>query len=83
MKDQKPEQNKSDVTKEDIQNLGRSREDLRRDGGSDEQLKDRERPVDFAGKELDIPGRTLPDDRDPSDPKDEENQLYSQGDNGK
>ena len=68
-----------EITKEDIKELGEKVENLRSDGGDDQQLKDRKRPVDFEGKDLDIPGRTLPEDRTKKDFKDEENQLYSQG----
>ncbi|PVX51934.1 hypothetical protein C7377_0228 [Balneicella halophila] len=64
-----------DVTKEEKERLDDSH--LRNDGGDDEILKERERPVDFEGENLDIPGRTLPDDRNPEDTKDEENQHYS------
>ncbi len=56
---------------------------LRSDGGDDDQLKDRKRPVDFSGNDLDIPGRKLPKDRTKKEFKDEENQLYSESDNDK
>lgn len=52
---------------------------LRSEGGDDDQLKNREKPVDFEGKDLDIPGRDLPENRTKKTLKDEENQLYSQG----
>ena len=68
-----------EITKQDKKELGEKVENLRSDGGDDQQLKDRKRPVDFEGKDLDIPGRTLPEDRTKKDFKDEENQLYSQG----
>ena len=70
----------SNVTKHDKELLGEKHKNLRTDGGNDQQLIDRPRPVDFEGKDLDIPGRTLPEDRSKDKLKDEENQLYSQSD---
>ncbi|WP_378173890.1 hypothetical protein [Aquimarina sp. SS2-1] len=52
----------SDITENDKQALGEKIEHLRSDEGRDAFLKNREKPVDFAGKELDVPGRTLPKD---------------------
>ena len=52
---------------------------LRPEGGDDDQLKNRKKPVDFEGKDLDIPGRDLPENSTKKTLKDEENQLYSQG----
>ena len=50
------------------------------DGGDDQQLKDRKRIVDFAGKNLDIPGRTTAKKGNgPNKLNDEENKLHSQG----
>lgn len=69
----------SDITKHDLDILGSKNENLRKDGGDDQQLIDRDNPVDFEGEDLDIPGRTLPEDRSKKKLKDEENQLYSQG----
>lgn len=71
----------SDVSKDEKQQLGKKNKNLRTDGGDDSQLDDshRSHPVDFEGKDLDIPGRTLPEDRSKKQLKDEENQLYSQG----
>ena len=68
------------ISKEEKKELGEKIENLRSDGGDDEQLKHRQRPVDFEGKDLDVPGRTLPEDRDKKELKDEENQLYSEDD---
>lgn len=86
MENNKKDQNKnknydSNLTKEDKNMLGEKHKNLRTDGGDDSQLdeKHRTRPVDFEGKDLDIPGRTLPEDRSKRELKDEENQLYSQG----
>ncbi len=78
-KDKKPEKYNSDITKHDLDILGEKNENLRKDGGDDQQLIDRLEPVDFEGEDLDIPGRTLPEDRTKKKFKDEENQLYSQG----
>ena len=73
---------KAEITEEDKHILGDKLEHIRTDGGGDNQLADREKPVDFAGKDLDIPGRNLPNQTKES-LKDEENQLYSQGGDSK
>ncbi|MDY0779341.1 hypothetical protein [Tenacibaculum sp. IB213877] len=67
----------SDVTKEELQRL--NDDHIRNDGGDDSILKNRKKPVDFTGKDLDIPGRKLPKNTTKKTLKDEENQLYSQG----
>ena len=69
----------SDVTTDDLQALGEKVKNTRTDRGDDSQLNDREKDVDFAGKDLDIPGRELPQSKTQETLKDEENQLYSQG----
>ena len=68
----------SDITKHDLDILGDKNENLRKDGGDDQQLLDRANPVDFEGEDLDIPDRTLLENRSKKKLKDEENQLYSQ-----
>lgn len=68
-----------EVTKQDLDMLGEKHKNLRTDGGDDQQLIDRSEEVDFEGEDLDVPGRTLPEDRSKKKLKDEENQLYSQG----
>ncbi|MGB3151849.1 MAG: hypothetical protein WBB27_14420 [Maribacter sp.] len=45
------------ITKEDLKVIGTKKEYLRRDEGADARLRERHNPVDFAGKDLDIPGR--------------------------
>ncbi len=67
--------NQEKLTKEHLND----EQTLRSEGGDDDQLRNRTRPVDFQGKDLDIPGRTLPKNKDRNSLKDEENQLYSQG----
>ncbi|WP_323027128.1 hypothetical protein [Gelidibacter japonicus] len=73
--------NSSNVSDQDKDLLGERPKNLRTDGGDDIQLNKNHRshPVDFEGKDLDIPGRSLPEDRSKKELKDEENQLYSQG----
>jgi hypothetical protein len=71
--------NDADITKEDLLALGNKIQNLRSDDGDDAALVDRAEEVDFEGKDLDVPGRTLPDDKKNKSLKDEENQLYSQG----
>src|SRR5688572_23383705 len=48
-----------DFTEEDLQALGPV--DLSLDLGDDEQLKQRTQPVDFAARDLDVPGSDLDD----------------------
>lgn len=69
----------ANVTKEDLRKLGKRKVDQRRDHkGGDIQLENRTKPVDFTGKNLDVPDRTNSSKR-ATKIKDEENQLYSQG----
>ena len=78
MKTDKTQENtyNSDLTKEDLDIL--NQKNLHKDGGADEQLRDRTREVDFSGKDLDIPTGEKTNKQTTS-LKDEENKLYSQG----
>jgi hypothetical protein len=69
--------NTFDVTDEDMEALGPK--DLSLDMGDDEQLKQRKRPVDFTGEDLDVPGTELDDDQEEVGSEDEENNSYSLG----
>ena len=72
----------SDLTKEDLEALGPK--DLSLDMGDDEiQLKHRITPVDFSGKDLDIPGSELDDASESIGSEDEENNGYSLGGDSK
>lgn len=75
--DEVKSKNKFDVTDEDLEALGPK--DLSMDMGDDEQLKHRNRPVDFAGEDLDVPGTELDDDAEERGSEDEENNNYSLG----
>jgi hypothetical protein len=66
-----------DFTEEDLQALGPI--DLSLDLGDDEQLKQRTQPVDFAARDLDIPGSELDDPAEFTGSEDEENNPYSLG----
>jgi hypothetical protein len=66
-----------DFTEEDLQALGPV--DLSLDLGDDEQLKQRTQPVDFAARDLDIPGSELDDSAENTGSEDEENNPYSLG----
>ena len=55
-----------------------SQDNIHGDGGDDQQLRDRETKVDFAGEDLDIPGRNQAK-KTKTWLRDEENQLFSQG----
>jgi hypothetical protein len=77
-KDNEPNsKNNFDVTDEDLEALGPK--DLSMDMGDDEQLKQRKRPVDFTGEDLDVPGTELDDDQEERGSEDEENNIYSLG----
>lgn len=65
------------VTEEDLQALGPEDDNLRDDGGDDEQLIERTRRADFSGDELDVPGSELDDDQERIGSEDEENNSYS------
>ncbi len=65
------------ITKEDMEALGPR--DLSLDMNDDENLKQRSHPVDFEGKDLDIPGRSQDDDSEDIGAEDEENNHYSLG----
>jgi hypothetical protein len=67
-----------DVTAEDLEALGPKDLSLNLDMGDDEDLKHRITPIDFAAKDLDIPGSELDDDREEVGTEDEENNHYSQ-----
>jgi hypothetical protein len=71
----------SDLTKEDLEALGPR--DLSMDGGDDEQLKHRVWPVDFAARDIDVPGSELDDRNEMVGPEDEENNSYSLGGDSK
>lgn len=68
------------VTKEDLQALGDRAGNLSHDGGDDDMLEERKRPVDFTGKGLDVPGEELDDAQEAIGSEDEENNLYSLSD---
>jgi hypothetical protein len=68
----------SEITKEDLEALGPK--DLSLDMGDDENLlKHRIYPVDFSGKDIDIPGSELDDAGEAIGSEDEENNGYSIG----
>lgn len=69
--------NESNLTSEDLEALGPK--DLSMDMNDDEQLKHRTTPVDFSGKDLDIPGSELDDQQEQLGSEDEENNSYSIG----
>jgi hypothetical protein len=69
--------NEADVNEEDLEALGPR--DLSMDGGDDEDLKHRVHPVDFSGKDLDVPGAELDDREEALGSEDEENNPYSIG----
>lgn len=65
------------MTREDEEALGPR--DLSLDGGEDEELKHRTRPVDFSGDDLDVPGSEADDAQEAIGSEDEENNLWSLG----
>lgn len=66
----------ADVTKEDLQALNADENNFE---GDDAILEGRAYPVDFAGKDLDVPGSELDDRQEETGDEDEENNLYSLG----
>ncbi len=56
-----------------------SQKNIHGDGGDDQQLRDRKQQVDFAGKDLDVPGREQAKKANGNGLRDEENKLFSQG----
>ncbi|MHA7056166.1 hypothetical protein ACWGOQ_0003030 [Aquimarina sp. M1] len=82
MKEKKKSAYNPEITEQDKKVLGDKAGNLHTGKGQDHELRNRERSVDFTGKELDVPGRTLPKDKTGQKLKDEENQLYSQGGTG-
>nr|WP_298993078.1 hypothetical protein [uncultured Polaribacter sp.] len=75
----KKETYNSNITKDDKQALREKKENIRFDAADDVILQERKTPVDFTGKDLDVPGRDLPSKTNKKNYKDEENQLYSLG----
>lgn len=52
---------------------------LSMDSGDDRMLEQRQKKIDFTGKDLDVPGRDTPNNAHSTNLKDEENTLYGQG----
>lgn len=77
----KNEKYNSDLTEEELRML--NQENLHKDGGADEQLRDRTKEVDFAGSDLDVPGRQNAKKGSGNGLNDEENKLHSQGGSSK
>lgn len=70
----------SNITREDLEIIGQDfKNNIRKDGGDDVALTNRTHDVDFAGKDLDIPGRNQASKKTTNRLKDEENKLHSQG----
>lgn len=69
-----------EITTEDEQALGPKDQSM--DGLDDEELLRRNRKVDFAGEDLDIPGSELDDAQEGRGSEDEENNHYSLGGEG-
>jgi len=66
----------SDVTKDDLIALKSEENNFE---GDDEVLEDRVYPLDFTGKDLDVPGTELDDKEEETGNEDEENNIYSLG----
>ncbi len=71
-----------EITEQDKDIL--NQDNIHSDGGDDQELKDRKRKVDFAGADLDVPGRNqAKKGNGPEGFNDEENKLFSQGGDSK
>ncbi|MEN8817859.1 MAG: hypothetical protein ABF274_13440 [Nonlabens sp.] len=69
-----------EITAEDKKMLRDDNAHLHNDGSSDRQLQNRKKNIDFAGKDLDIPGRNKSKKgKGNTGLHDEENKLHSQG----
>lgn len=79
MKAKNEKEYQSKITKEDKTILGDKVANLRQDGGQDKHLENRNQPVDFSGKDLDIPGRTPSLNNKSTALYDEENKHHSIG----
>lgn len=66
-----------ELTREDLESL--QHDNIHTDGGDDEQLREREKKVDFTGSDLDVPGSGTAEKLRKKGMPDEENQLFSQG----
>jgi len=71
----------SNLTEEERKML--NQENLHKDGGVDDQLRDRKEEVDFAGSDLDVPGRQNAKKGHGNGLNDEENKVHSQGGSSK
>jgi hypothetical protein len=69
-------QTEADVTKDDLIALKSEEHNFE---GDDEVLEDRAYPLDFTGKDLDVPGTELDDEAEANGNEDEENNIYSLG----
>jgi len=78
-KDKKDLPYNPEITEEDLKAIGDKDGNLKQELSDDELLKERQKAVDFTGKDLDVPGRDLPAQKTKKTMKDEENQLYAQG----
>jgi len=67
----------ANITEEDSSAIGKK--GLRADSKDDRLLLDRKEPIDFQGKDLDVPGPTESKWRPKNSITDEENTIYSLG----
>lgn len=67
----------SNITEEERKML--DQENVHKDGGVDEQLRDRTKEIDFSGRNLDVPGRETAKKGNGTGLNDEENKVHSQG----
>lgn len=70
------EKSEADITNEDLRILN---DNLNSDLGDDDDLRNREQPIDMSADDLDIPGSELDDDDEEIGEEDEENNSYSIG----
>jgi hypothetical protein len=66
----------ADITSDDLQALNAEENNFE---GDDAVLEGRAYPVDFAAKDLDVPGAQLDDEDEATGAEDEENNFYSLG----
>ncbi|TQD40240.1 hypothetical protein [Haloflavibacter putidus] len=79
-KNQKEDPYNSEITEQEKKIL--NQENVHKDGGDDEFLRERKRNPDFAAEDLDIPGQERAKrNKEDSKLRDEENDFYSKGGN--
>lgn len=76
-KHDKKRKDDADISERELENL--RQKNIHGDGGDDQQLRERQKDVDFSGEDLDVPKPDSTKKKSGKELKDEENHLYSEG----